>query len=53
VALREGLVRAESDREYYAELVVACAARPHPFTPEREQARWGRLPENIQATGTV
>jgi glycosyltransferase involved in cell wall biosynthesis len=32
-ALRERLLRAESDGEYYAELMAACAARRHLFTP--------------------
>jgi len=50
-ALRERLLRAESDCGYYAELVVACAARSQLFTPEREQAGWGKVLEDIQASG--
>ncbi len=34
-ALRERLLRAESDCGYYAELVAACAARRHLFMPNR------------------
>lgn len=51
--LRERLVRAESDSGYYAELVAACAARRHLFTPEQEQAGWEKLLEDIQASGVV
>jgi putative glycosyltransferase (TIGR04348 family) len=47
-ALRERLLRAESDGGYYAELVAACAARRHLFTPEREQAGWEKLLNDIQ-----
>ena len=52
-ALRERLLSAESDHEYYAELVAACAARRHLFTPEQEQAGWEKLLEDIQAFGAV
>jgi len=52
-ALRERLLCAESDCGYYAELVAACAARRHLFMPEREQAGWGELLEDIQASGAV
>ena len=49
-ALRERLLRAESDRSYYAELEAACAARRHLFTPRREQDGWARLLDDIQAS---
>jgi putative glycosyltransferase (TIGR04348 family) len=52
-ALRERLLRAESDAGYYAELVAACAARRHLFTPQQEHAGWERLMEDIQASGGV
>jgi hypothetical protein len=42
------LLRAESDCGYCTELVAACAARRHLFTPEREQAGWGKLLEDIR-----
>ncbi len=46
--LRERLLRAESDPDYYAQLAAACAARRHLFTPEQEQAGWEKLLEDIQ-----
>ena len=49
-ALRERLLRAESDLGYYAELAAACAARRHLFTPEQEQAGWEKLLEDSQAS---
>ena len=49
-ALRERLLRAESDFGYYAELAAACAARRHLFTPEQEQAGWEKLLEDSQAS---
>jgi len=49
-ALRERLLRAESDFGYYAELAAACAARRHLFTPEQEQAGWEKLLEDNQAS---
>jgi glycosyltransferase involved in cell wall biosynthesis len=52
-ALRERLLRAESDSAYYAELVAACAARRHLFTPQREHAGWKKLLEDIQASGAM
>jgi putative glycosyltransferase (TIGR04348 family) len=51
-ALREQLLRAESDRDYYAELVAACAARRALFTPQQEQAGWETLLDDIQARDT-
>lgn len=52
-ALRERLLRAESDRAYYAALAAACAARRRLFTPEREQAGWDQLLRDIQAGPTT
>jgi putative glycosyltransferase (TIGR04348 family) len=52
-ALRERLLRAESDPDYYAELVAACAARRRQFVPEREHAGWARLLQDIRAGGAV
>ena len=49
-ALRERLLSAESDGDYYAELVAACAARRHLFTPQQEHAGWEKLLEDIQAS---
>lgn len=49
-ALRERLLRAESDFGYYAELVAACATRRHLFTPEQEQAGWEKLLQDVQAS---
>jgi putative glycosyltransferase (TIGR04348 family) len=48
-ALRERLLRAESDAGYYAQLLAACAARRQLFTPQREQAGWERLLADLQA----
>ena len=52
-ALRERLLRAESDVAYYAQLEAACAARRHLFSAEREQAGWGELLQEIQAADAV
>jgi putative glycosyltransferase (TIGR04348 family) len=52
-ALRERLLRAESDSGYYAELVAACAVRRELFTPQQEQAGWEKLLADIQASGAV
>jgi putative glycosyltransferase (TIGR04348 family) len=52
-ALRERLLRAESNGGYYAELVAACAARRQLFTPQQEQAGWKRLLEDIQSSSAV
>jgi hypothetical protein len=51
--LRGRLLRAESDREYYAELVAAGAVRRHLFTPEQVQAGWEKLVEDIEASGAL
>lgn len=48
-ALRERLLRAETDPGFYAALEAACAARRQLFTPEQEQAGWKKLLEDIQA----
>lgn len=52
-ALRERLLRAESDKDYYTELEAACTARRNRFTPEQEQAGWQQLIEDIQASLTA
>ena len=52
-ALRERLLRAESDGGYYAELVAACAARRHLFTPQQEHAGWEKLLADIQASDAL
>ena len=52
-ALRERLLRAESERGYYAELAAACAARRHLFTPQQEHAGWEELLEDIQSSCAV
>ena len=50
-ALRERLLRAESDDGYYAELVAACADRRRLFTPQEEHAGWAKLLADIESTG--
>ncbi|MDX5332758.1 MAG: TIGR04348 family glycosyltransferase [Gammaproteobacteria bacterium] len=50
-ALRDLLLRAESDPGFYAELEAACSARRDLFMPEREQAGWQKLLEDIEASG--
>jgi putative glycosyltransferase (TIGR04348 family) len=52
-ALRERLLRAEFDTGYYEELVAACAARRHLFTPQQELAGWKKLMGDILASGAV
>lgn len=47
-ALRERLLQAESDAQYYARLEASCAAIQSRFRPEREQAGWARLLQEIQ-----
>lgn len=42
-ALRELLLRAEADDDFYQSLSTACAARRHLFTPECERAGWVAL----------
>ena len=49
-ALRERLLRAETDPRYYADLAAACRARRHLFTPEQEQAGWAQLLAEIEST---
>jgi putative glycosyltransferase (TIGR04348 family) len=48
-ALRQRLLRAESDRGFYADLVAACAARRQLFTPQQEHAGWEKLLKDIQS----
>lgn len=52
-ALRERLVRAESDAEYYTALVDACVARRQLFAPQQEYAGWEKLLKDIQCSGAV
>ena len=52
-ALRDRLLRAESDPRYYSELEAACAARRPLFTSEREQAGWDELLADIQASAAL
>lgn len=52
-ALRECLLRAESDSTYYAALASACRARRDLFTPESEQAGWAALLRDIQTKNAV
>jgi len=47
-ALRQRLLRAETDPRYYAELAAACLSRRHLFTPQREEAGWARLLAEIE-----
>ena len=49
-ALRERLLQAESDNDYYAKLVDACEARRQRVTPPREHAGWEQLLQDIQAS---
>lgn len=48
-ALRDRLLRAESDPAFYAALGAACAARRHQFTPAQEHASWARLLAHVEA----
>lgn len=50
-ALRAVLRRAESDADFYCELQTACAARRGQFDPQREQAGWDRLLQEIGQDG--
>jgi putative glycosyltransferase (TIGR04348 family) len=52
-ALRERLLRAESDDRYYTGLVAACTARRQLFTPEQEHAGWEKLLADIQASAAL
>ncbi len=42
-ALRDLLLKAESDPRFYGSLSEACQARRHLFTPEREREAWKNL----------
>jgi putative glycosyltransferase (TIGR04348 family) len=46
-ALREVLLRAEADEDYYQGLAAACSARRYLFTPEREQEAWAALLKDL------
>jgi putative glycosyltransferase (TIGR04348 family) len=48
-ALRELLLRAEDDPDFYARLDAACAVRRPLFTPERERAAWESLLRELPA----
>ena len=52
-ALRERLLRAESDNAYYTQLVAACAARRHLFTPHQEHVGWEKLLSDIESSAAV
>ncbi len=47
-ALRKRLLQAESDPTFYETLENSCAMRRARFTPEREQAGWAALIDDIQ-----
>jgi putative glycosyltransferase (TIGR04348 family) len=47
VALREMLLRAESDAAYYRSLETACAGRRDLFLPEGERAGWATLLDEL------
>jgi glycosyltransferase involved in cell wall biosynthesis len=49
-ALRERLLQAEFESDYYATLVDACEARRQLFTPQREEAGWEQLLQAIQTS---
>ncbi len=46
-ALRDLLLRAESDPDFYRSLEAACAGRRHLFTPEGERAAWAALLDEL------
>jgi putative glycosyltransferase (TIGR04348 family) len=48
-ALRDRLLRAESDPAYYATLRAACDARRHLFAPEAEASGWRQLLNEVGA----
>jgi len=52
-ALRDCLLRAESDSGFYATLAAACRTRRELFLPESEQAGWAALLRDIQASCVV
>ena len=49
-ALRDRLLRAESDSAYYAALQAGCRARQHLFEPAQEQAGWAALMNEVQVS---
>ena len=46
-ALRECLLRAESDPDWYTTLEAACAARRHLCSPETEREGWAKILEDV------
>jgi putative glycosyltransferase (TIGR04348 family) len=46
-SLRDLLLLAERDPQFYQDLEAACAGRRHLFTPEREQAAWAALLDEL------
>lgn len=52
-ALREQLLRSESDAGYYARLGQACDSRKPLFTPEREMAGWAELLAALPASAPI
>ena len=49
-ALRQRLLRAESDSGYYSDLREACDLLRERFMPQREEAGWERLLQEIEAS---
>jgi putative glycosyltransferase (TIGR04348 family) len=49
-ALRERLLRAESDSGYYSELQAACASLRECFMPQKEESGWSALLQEIRAS---
>jgi putative glycosyltransferase (TIGR04348 family) len=49
-ALRERLLRAESDDSYYKQLLAACASLQERFTPQRERSGWEALLREIEGS---
>jgi len=53
IALRDKLLRAETDATYYASLQAGCSKRQHLFAPSKEQAGWGALMNEIQLSDNL
>ena len=49
-ALREQLLRAESDSGYYATLQEACDSLRERFMPHKEESAWNALLQEIEAS---
>jgi len=49
-ALRDRLLRAESDSGYYSELQAACASLRERFMPQKEESGWNALLQEIRAS---